>query len=324
MRHKVICFALCTVLLALSVPAEAQQGKVYSVGILAIGDTPQLKGFREGLKNAGYVEGKNLVLEISVKQNYDELRPVAKAYVEKKLDAIVGIGSTVPLLVKELTQEIPIIFAGASDPIASGLVKSLARPEANVTGVSSRTDFEMHGKRLEIFKEAVPSLRRVAVLYNARGENPGHAKSLALVQKVAPDIRVKLIETPIKSTTDLDRVLSSLSKETADGLFPICATLFRDPFKKIATVAIQKKFALMGCGADQTENGALLSYDANRYRVGERAAWYVDRILKGTKPRDLPVEAPIYFELTISLKTAKQIGLTIPPNVLARADKVIR
>jgi putative ABC transport system substrate-binding protein len=324
MRHKVICFALCTVLLALSVPAEAQQGKVYSVGILAIGDTPQLKGFREGLKNAGYVEGKNLVLEISVKQNYDELRPVAKAYVEKKLDAIVGIGSTVPLLVKELTQEIPIIFAGASDPIASGLVKSLARPEANVTGVSSRTDFEMHGKRLEIFKEAVPSLRRVAVLYNARGENPGHAKSLALVQKVAPDIRVKLIETPIKSTADLDRVLSSLSKETADGLFPICATLFRDPFKKIATVAIQKKFALMGCGADQTENGALLSYDANRYRVGERAAWYVDRILKGTKPRDLPVEAPIYFELTISLKTAKQIGLTIPPNVLARADKVIR
>jgi putative tryptophan/tyrosine transport system substrate-binding protein len=315
---------LGAMLLVLSVAAQSHQGKVYHVGILAIGDTPQLKGFREGLKNAGYVEGKNLVLDISVKQNYDELRPIAKAYVEKKLDVIVGIGTTAPLLAKELTREIPIIFAGASDPMASGLVKSLAQPEANVTGVSTRTDFEMHGKRLEIFKEAVPSLRRVAVLYNARGENPGHAKSLALVQKVAPDVRVKLIETPIKSTADLDRVLSSIAKETADGLFPICATIFRDPFKKIATVVIQKKLALMGCGADQTENGALLSYDANRYRVGQRAAWYVERILKGTKPRDLPVEAPIYFELTISLKTAKQIGLTIPPNVLARADRVIR
>jgi putative tryptophan/tyrosine transport system substrate-binding protein len=324
MRHKVICFALCTVLLALSIPAEAQQGKIFSVGILAIGDAPSLKGFREGLKNAGYVEGKNLVLDISVKQNYDELRPIAKAYVEKKLDVIVGIGTTAPLLAKELTQDIPIIFAGASDPIASGLVKSLAQPEANVTGVSTRTDFEMHGKRLEIFKEAVPTLRRVAVLYNARGENPGHAKSLALIQKVAPDMRVKLIETPIKSTADLDRILSSVSKETADGLFPICASIFRDPFKRIAIAAIQKKLALMGCGVDQTENGALLSYDANRYRVGQRAAWYVDRILKGTKPRDLPVEAPIYFELTISLKTAKQIGLTIPPNVLARADRVIK
>jgi putative ABC transport system substrate-binding protein len=324
MRSKTICFALCAVLLALSVSAQAQQGKVYSVGILAIGDAASLKGLREGLKNAGYVEGKNLVLDISVKQNYDELRPIAKAYVAKKLDVIVGIGASAPLLAKELTQEIPIIFVGASDPIASGLVKSFAQPEANVTGVSARTDFEMHGKRLEIFKEAVPSLRRVAVLYNARGENPGHAKSLALIQKVAPDMRVKLIETPIKSTADLDRVLSSISKETADGLFPICATLFRDPFKKIATVAIQKKLALMGCGAHQTENGALLSYAADGYRVGERAAWYVDRILKGTKPRDLPVEAPIYFELTISLKTAKQIGLTIPPNVLARADRVLR
>jgi ABC-type uncharacterized transport system substrate-binding protein len=304
--------------------AEAQQGKVYCVGVLIVGDTLETKGVRDGLKDAGYVEGKNLVLDISVKQNYEELRPIAKAYVEKKLDVIVGIGATVPLIAKELTQDIPVIFVGASDPIATGLVKSIAHPEANVTGVTGRTDLEVHGKRLEIFKEAVPSLRRLAVLYNARGENPGHAKSLALVQKVAPDIGVKLVEKPIKSTADLDRVLSSASRDTIDGLFPICATLLRGQFKEIATVALQKKLALMGCTADETEKGALLSYDADRYRIGRRSAWYIDRILKGTKPQDLPVEAPTYFELVINLKTAKQIGLTIPPNVLARADKVIK
>ena len=301
--------------------AEAQQGKVYH---LSLGESSALKGFRAGLKDAGYVEGKNLVLDISGKQNYDELRPIAKVYVEKKFDVIVGMGGTAPLLAKELTQDIPILFVGATDPIATGLVKSLARPEANVTGVANTTDFEMYGKRLEIFKEAVPSLRRVAVLYNARGENPLHAQSLSVIQKVAPNIQVKLVETPIKSTSDLDRLLSSISKDIADGLFPICANLFRDPFKKILTVAIQKKLALMGCGTSQTEAGALLSHSADGYRVGMRAAWYADRILKGTKPQDLPVEAPIYFELAINLKTAKQIGLTIPPNVLARADKVIK
>jgi putative tryptophan/tyrosine transport system substrate-binding protein len=182
----------------------------------------------------------------------------------------------------------------------------------------------MQGKRLEIFKEAVPTLRRVAVLYNARGENPAHAKSLALIQKVAPAIGVKLVEIPIKVTSDLDRLLSSVSKDTAEGIFTICATLLRDPFKKIASLAIEKKLALMGCGVEQTEKGALLSYDSDRYRVGVRAAWYADRILKGTKPQDLPVENPTYFELAMNLKTAKQIGVTIPPNVLARADKVIR
>ena len=324
MRAKILVYVLSALILATIHLAEAQQGKVYHVGVLSIGDNPSVKGFRDGLKNAGYVEGKNLVLDIPVKQNYDELRPIAKAYVEKKFDVIVGMGGTVTLLAKELTQDIPILFVGTGDPIATGLVKSLARPEANVTGVATLTDFELYGKRLEIFKEAVPTLRRVAVLYNARGENPVHAKILALVQKVAPDIRVKLVETPIKSTADLDHLLFSISKDTADGLFTICATLFRDPFKKIATVAIQKKLALMGCGTNQTEEGALLTYSADRYRVGVRAAWYADRILKGTKPQDLPVEAPTYFELAINLKTAKQIGLTIPPNVLARADKVLK
>jgi ABC-type uncharacterized transport system substrate-binding protein len=218
------------------------------------------------------------------------------------------------------------VFVGSQDPIASGLVKSVARPEANVTGVASATDAEVDGKRLEVFKEAVPTLRRVAVLYNARGENPGHAKRLTLVQKIAPALGLKLIEKPIKSTADIEPALASVSKDTTDGLFIICSSLFRDPIKKIAAVAMQKRLALTDCRASDgtTGEGILLSYGVDRYRIGHRGAGYVDRILKGTKVQDLPVEAPTYFELVINLKTANQIGLTIPPNVLARADRVIK
>jgi len=328
MSKKILAIALATVILAPPLLAEAQQQKVYRAGVLTIGspDIASMKGLRDGLKEAGYVEGKNLILDAPAIETIDELRPIAKAYIEKKFDVIVATGSTAPLIARELTLEIPIVFVGGSDPVGSGLVKSAARPETNITGVASATDVEMQGKRLEVFKEAVPTLRRVAVLYNARGENPGHAKSLALVQKVAPALGLKLIEKPVKSTADIEQALASVSKNTTDGLFIICSSLFRDSIKKMAAVAMQKRLALItGCqGQGATEQGFLLSYGADGYRIGHRGAWYVDRILKGTKPQDLPVEAPTYFELVINLKTAKQIGLTIPPNVLARADRVIR
>lgn len=151
----------------------------------------------------------------------------------------------------------------------------MTRPEANVTGVARGTDVEMQGKRLELFKEAVPTLRRVAVLYNARGENPAHADGLALLRKVAPALGIKLAEKPIKSTVDIEQALSSLSKDT-DGIFLICANLFRDPLKRIAAFALQKKLALTGCGAPSvSEYGALLTYAPDNYRLGHRAAWYV-------------------------------------------------
>ena len=328
MSKKILAIALATVILAPPLLVEAQQQKVYRAGVLMLGspDIAAMKGLRDGLKEAGYVEGKNLILDAPAIETIDELRPIAKAFIEKKFDVIVASGATAPLIARELTREIPIVFVGASDPVGSGLVKSAARPETNITGVASATDVEVQGKRLEAFKEAVPTLRRVAVLYNARGENPGHAKSLALVQKVAPALGLKLIEKPVKSTADIERALASVSKDTTDGLFVICSSLFRDSIKKMAAVAMQKRLALItGCqGQAATEQGFLLSYGPDRYRIGHRGAWYVDRILKGTKPQDLPVEAPTYFELVINLKTAKQIGLTIPPNVLARADKVIR
>ena len=171
-----------------------------------------------------------------------------------------------------------------------------------------RGDVEIQGKRLEVFKEAVPTLRRVAVLYNARGENPGHANSLALLQKVAPALGLKLIEKPIKSAEDIERALASVSKDTTDGLFIICSTLFRDPIRKIAAVAMQKRLALAGCRLpDVTEQGILLNYGADRYRIGHRGAWYVDRILKGTKPQDYQLKLQL-FRACHHLKTASRSG----------------
>jgi ABC-type uncharacterized transport system substrate-binding protein len=318
---------LCAMLFALCFSAHAQQAKSYRIGVLVVGssDIPQIKGLSEGLKELGYIQGKNLALDISAKETYEEYRPFVKSYKEKKPDVIVTIGGTATGVVKEIAPEIPTVFYFGSDPVQAGFVKSMARPETNLTGLISHTGPEIEGKRLEIFHETVPALRRVTVLYNARGENPAHAMGLDVLRRVSPNLKLKLQEKPIKVAADLDDVLQSLSKDTTDGIFVIGASIFRNRFNKIAPVAIQKKLAVMGSEASHvTEDGALLFYDSDRYRIGHRLAWYVDRILKGTKPQDLPVEAPTYFELIINLKTARQIGLTIPPNVLARADKVIR
>ena len=163
------------------------------------------------------------------------------------------------------------------------------------------------------------------MLYNARGDNPGHEINLNMLRQSAPKLDIKLIASPIKTISDLDTSLQSLSKETTDGVFVIAASMFRTRFNKIVPAATEKKLPVMGAEAFHViDDGALLFYDSDRFRIGQRMAWYVDRILKGAKPQDLPVEAPAYFEFMINLKTAKQIGLTIPPNVLARADRVIR
>lgn len=318
---------LCACFVAFSALAEAQPARVYRLGVLVVGgaDIPQVMGLRDGLKSHGYIQGENLDLEIAAKANYDEYGPLVKTYKEKKVDVLVTIGGTATRVVKDFAPEIPTVFSFGSDPVQAGFVNSIARPGSNLTGVTTRTGPGFQGKRLEIFKEAVPILRRVAVLYNARGENPGHEMNLNMLRGSASKLNVKLIAKPIKVISDLDTSLQTLSKETADGVFVIGASMFRTRFNKIVPLAMQKKLPVMGNEASHvTDDGALLSYDSDRYRIGLRLAWYVDRILKGTKPRDLPVEAPAYFELMINLKTAKQIGLVIPPNVLVRADRVIR
>ncbi len=326
MTQKIVVSGLATIVLVFANLAHAQQGKIYGVGILAppgqANERPHIRGLRDGLKEAGYIEDKNLQLNIPNVKTYDDLRPIANGYVEKKMDVIVTDGGTATGIAKGATNEIPIIFIwGLVDPVGAGVVKSLARPETNITGLTSSPGPEIQGKRLELFKEAVPTLRRVILLYNARGENPGQARSLAVVREVAPKLGLRLAEKPIKSAGEANEAVLSVSKETMDGIFIIGSGLFGEPCKKIIAIAMQKRLPLTGCSLDL---GTLLSYEPDRYRNGHRGAWYVDRILKGARPQDLPVEAPTKFEFIINLKAAKQIGLTIPQKVLIRADKVIK
>jgi putative tryptophan/tyrosine transport system substrate-binding protein len=315
------------VLFDLGVIAEAQQpAKVYRVGVLGapgrLEERPELKGLRDGLRETGYIEGKNLQLNIPNVKTYDEVPAIAKDYVKERVDAIVTTSGTPTLIARDATKEIPVIFIwGVGDPIGSGLVKSLARPEGNITGLTFEAGDQLFAKRLELFKEAVPSLRRVALLYNAKGENPEHAIRLALVRETASKLGLRLNEKPAKSVDDIDDALRNVSKQNSDGIFILCSSLFGERTKKINDVAIQKKLPAFECGGS---TDTLLAYNPDRYSNGHRGARYVDRVLKGAKPADLPVEQPTKFEFIINLKTAKQIGLTIPPNVLARADKVIK
>jgi putative ABC transport system substrate-binding protein len=321
---------LLTILILASIHlAQAQQAKVYRVGVLGapgkIEERSEVKGLRDGLREAGYIEGKNLQLNIPNVKTYDEVGPIAKDYVEKRVDAIVTTSGTPMLIARDATKEIPIIFIwGVGDPVGSGLVKSLARPEGNITGLTSEAGDQMSAKRLELFKEVVPSLRRVVLLYNARGENPEHARRLALVRETASKLGLKLDEKPAKSVEDIDDALRNVSKQKSDGIFLLCSSLFGDRSKKINDVAIQKKLPAYECGSGGGSTDRLLFYEPDRYSNGHRGAWYVDRVLKGAKPSDLPVEAPRKFELVINLKTAKQIGVTIPQSVLYKADKVIK
>lgn len=248
---KVLQFlALGAMLLALSFAAEAQQEKVYRVGLLFLGraDFPPLRGLRDGLKEFGYVEGKNLVLDTPGNKTADDLSPVAKAYKEKRVHLIVTVGGTSTGIAKDVNQEIPIVFLNVTDPVHLGFVKSLARPGTNLTGLTGYPNHELQGKRLEIFKELVPTLRRVVVLYNARADAPHHTMGLGVVQKTAPNPGLKVTAKPVKLGSEIEPALASVSRENSDGIFMICSSLFRD-FKKIANIAGEKRLPLMGCFA---------------------------------------------------------------------------
>ena len=319
---------LCAMLLALCFPAQAQQPKkIAKIGYL-LPSTPAaaahlLEAFRQGLRELGYVEGKTLVLEIRYGEARVERFPeLARELVNLKVDVIVTATDVAIAAVKRETQTIPIVMAVSSDPVGTGFVASLARPGGNVTGLSIISP-ELSGKRLELLKEVVPGLSRVAFLWNP--DVRGAILDYKETEGAASSLRLQLQSVEVSRAEDLDRAFSAITKESAHALMmPAANPVGFANRGQIASFAQKNKLPSMYAQKEYVDAGGLMSYGSSTPDMHRRAATYVDKILKGTKPADLPVERPMKFELVINLKTAKQIGLAVPPNVLARADTVIK
>jgi ABC-type uncharacterized transport system substrate-binding protein len=326
-RATVIGFALCALLLALSAPAEAQEPKkAPRIGYLSVLSfspmADRIEAFRQGLRELGYVEGKNIVVEWRYgEEKPDRVSDLAAELVRLKVDVIVSGGNSATEAAKKATNSIPIVMTQASDPVASEFVASLARPGGIITGLS-RLAPELGGKRLELLKEMVPKLSRVAVL--GTSTSPGNAQELREVELAAGALGVKLQYLDVLSPKDIETAFRAAAKGRADVVLLMSGAVGSSQRKEIAALAVKSRIPAMYESARSVEAGGLVSYGVSFPDLDRRAAMYVDKILKGGKPADLPVEQPTKFELVINLKTAKQIGLTIPPAVLARADRVIK
>jgi putative tryptophan/tyrosine transport system substrate-binding protein len=315
-----LLFAVCT-------SAEAQQPtKIPRVGhVLAASPSAvpaRMEAFRQGLHELGYVEGKNIVIEWrSAEGKLESLPALLAEIVRLKVNVIVSGGPESTRAAKEATATIPIVMTQDTDPVANGFVASLARPGGNITGLSNFAS-ELSGKRLEVLKEAVPKLSRVAVLGTSTG--PGNAKALKEMEIAAVAFGVKLQYLDVLSPKDIDTAFRAAIKGRAEGIITLSSPVLNSRRTGIAQLAVKNRLAAIYHNSLYIEDGGLMFYGVNVADLDRRAATYVDKILKGAKPADLPVEQPKKFEFIVNLKAAKQIGLTIPPNVLARADKVIR
>jgi putative tryptophan/tyrosine transport system substrate-binding protein len=319
--------ALCAMLLALSSSADAQQPKkIPRIGFLSAGSTNSMSGrveaFRRGLREQGYTEGQNILVEYRyAEDSLDRLRQMAAELARLKLDVIVTGGPIATLPAKETAGTIPIVLAYEADPVRTGLIASLARPGGNITGLTSNAE-ELNGKRLELLKEAIPKLSRVAAL-----RNPvmlGAAEALKDVELAAQSLGLKIQALEIRGPNELDGIFQAAKKGRAGALMTIGDPVSFMHRKRVADLAIKNHLATIHGQVPFAEAGGLMVYGPNDGDMYRRAATFVDKILKGTKPADLPVERPVKFDLIINLKTAKQIGLTIPPDLLARATKIIK
>jgi putative tryptophan/tyrosine transport system substrate-binding protein len=324
---KSLLFWLLTViLLTTAIPAEAQPGKVPRIGFLITSSpaaiAPRMDAFRQGLHEHGYVEGKNIVIEPRYADGkFDQLPALAAELVRLKVDVIVTSGPTATRPAKGATSTIPIVMTFDDDPVGSGFVTSLARPGGNITGLSTLSP-EISGKQLELLKEILPKLARVAVVGTSTRQ--GTAQSLKEMEPAAGALVLKLQYIDIENPKDIESAFRAATKERADALLVLQSPVFNSQRAQIADLALKSRLPATYPRREFVEDGGLMSYGVSISDLDRRAASYVDKILKGAKPTDLPVEQPTKFELVINLKTAKQIGLTIPPNVLARADRVIR
>jgi len=307
--------------------AQAQQPKkVPRIGYLIAGtpsaQAPYIEAFRQGLRDLGYIEGQNIAIEYRYAQEKLDRQPaLAAELVSLKVDVILTAGASGTRSAKEATNTIPIIMAQDPDPVGNGFVTSLARPGGNITGLSSLVA-ELGGKRLELLREVVPRLSRVAVL--GTSTNPANAQQLREAELAAGPIGVRLQFLDVLDPKDIETGFRAATKGRADAVLVFGGPFFIPQRTKIAELAIKSRLPAIYNRSEFVEAGGLMTYGASIPDLYRRAATYVDKILKGTKPADLPVQQPIKFEFVINLKAAKQIGLTIPPNVLARADRVIR
>jgi len=325
MGKKICLSLLATILLAIASLSEAQQtGKIFRIGFLdnstASGMAVLVDAFRQELAKLGWIEGKNLAIEYRYSELKDErLADLAAELVRSKVDLIVTTGDPPALAAKQATSTVPIVMANTSDPVGEGLVGSLARPGGNLTGFSNMAT-ELNTKRLEVLKDAVPKLVLVGLL-RTRADSP-QAKELRLAA-VALKLSLEEIETQL-DPKGLERVFQSAKEKRVGAIITISSRRLFSERKRIVELATKYRLPAIYFQKEFVDEGSLMSYGVDHDDLFRKAAHYVDKILKGTKPADLPVQQPMKFEFVINLQTAKQIGVTIPPDLLARATKIIR
>src|SRR5262245_5331923 len=325
--NKKLVWVLRLVLLAAGTFAEAQQpDKLPRIGYVSASGSannpgPQIASFQQGLRDRDYIEGKNILVEYRyLEGKLDRIPTLIAELVQLKGDLFFLTSLPAIRAAKQATKPIPIVIVTTQDPVAAGIVDSLARPGGNITGLT-RLTYELSGKRLELLKEVIPEMSRVAVLWDAAGSGIGFKEYEAAAQA----LKIQFHSLEVRgSNPDLEGAFQTAIKRRTNALITVRGTALNPYPKRIAELAIKNRLPSMAEEDDWVEAGYLISYATNDADSFRRAATYVDKILKGADPADLPVEQPRKFELVINLKTAKQIGLTIPPNVLARADRVIR
>jgi putative tryptophan/tyrosine transport system substrate-binding protein len=325
-RIFVLFCSLITVLLITGHVVAQQPKKIPRIGYL---DAPtrdaqpaRIEAFRQGLRELGYVEGKNIVIEHGYAEGkLDRLPALVAELIRLKVDLFVTGGPTVTRAAKEATATIPIVMLQDPDPVGNGFVASLARPGRNITGLSSLTA-DLSGKLLELLQEILPKVSRVAVFETST--NIGNAQQLKETERAAEALGVKLQRLDVRGPKDIETAFRAAAKGRADAALVLSGPVVSSHRKQLVELAIRSRLPAIYFTPEWVENGGLMSYGVSFIDLNRRAATYVDKILKGRKPADLPVEQPKKFEFVINLKAAKQIGLTIPPNVLARADKVIQ
>ena len=326
-KSHVLSILLVLILLAVAVIADAQQPKkVPRIGFLGATSlstiSARVEAFRQGLRELGYVEGKSIFIEWRFAEGKaDRLPALAAELLRLKVEVIVTGAPTATRSAKQATVTVPIVMASDDDPVGSGFVSSLARPGGNITG-SSTLSPEISGKQLEFLKEVLPKLSRVAVLGDTL--RPGTPQALREINVAADGFGVQLQYLEVRGPKDIETAFRAASKERADAVLILASTVLFSQRRQVIDLAVKSRLPAIYNRPEYVEDGGLVFYGVSYTELHRRAATYVDKILKGAKAADLPVEQPKKFEFVINLKTAKQIGLTIPPNVLARADKVIK